>query len=259
MITSQPARACGAATRADALLRVISPLALVFVASGCGSTAHSSYLETGGFEVTYAIVREGTAPTRAFARFRDRGPDGPYLELDGGDAIAVDRIPLVRIDSSTPDAARDAAFPDGAMLVYGSQLTVAGDHAFVLSRPAEEPIPQRIADPPAFAVSFGGASSLSATYADAPTLTWSAVPGGKVSVSAASTAGDACGSPTLATDVDDGGRFVIDSSKLQPSDAGASCSFHVTVVRRTKETIGGPFHGGELRAVSIATVELTLR
>jgi hypothetical protein len=231
-------------------------LAVLLVAAlgACGTITHSSYLETAGFYVIYALVRELDGTLRAVAVFRERAESGVTLELDDGDSASVDELALARVDG----AGAEAGFSSTLVVSYEATVDAGLTHHFALSRTGEAPVVKDLADPPAFAPVFGdGGTSLTAAPGTVVTLTWAAVSGAKISVAETVSAGSACASQTLASGLSDTGTLSFAPTTL--STDGGACALTLQLTRIEDTAIGSPFHGGTLRTVALAQTSVTLQ
>jgi hypothetical protein len=240
-------------------LRVRGHLLGVGVAllSACSSTTSSTNLDTAGFHVTYVVVSYPPEPIRAVAVFRVGDESGSYLEIVGGDGIAVDGSALRPVDSFSPSD--DLAAPSWIGLRYEGELGPGPEHVFLFTRDGEPPVTRSITEVGAPAPTVDGLSTATRSFAAPVAVSWTPVADSTVSVFAVSADTVNCHSLSLVSDLADVGTYSLDTARLRPADSTAACSFRVTVVRTREEPIGAPFRGGALRAIASGSMELTLR
>ena len=230
-------------------------LGLLLAATGCGSP-RSSYLDTGGFYVTYTVIHDEGSETLALADFRDRGEDGSSLELVDGDRATVDDVLLLpKASEQQPESetAKDQTFS------YLARVAPAPTHRFSLLREGEPKTVHVVTEVPAPGATIEGAKRATAEYPKPVLLTWTKVPGTKITISVTSDDAANCNSLVLEPDSEDQGFYVIDTKTLRVTDKSVGCSFAIRVTRRKESPIGEPFIGGVLRAISTSRVELELR
>jgi hypothetical protein len=231
-------------------------LAVLLVAAlgACGSLTHSSYLETAGFYVIYAVVRELDGTLRAVAVFQERGASGLALELDDGDSASVDEVALTRVDS----AGAEPGFSSSLVVSYEASVDAGLTHQFTLTRDGEDAVVKGVDDPPAFSPVFSdGGTSLTASPGTVVTLTWTAVSGATITVVETVTSGSACLSQTLGAGLSDTGTLSFAPTTL--STDGGACALTLQLVRTDDTAIGTPFNGGFLRTVAVAQTSVTLQ
>jgi len=234
-------------------LRTALAISLAALAA-CGTVTHSSYLETGGFYVVYAVVRELDGTLRAVSVFKDRGDNGLALDLDDGDAVTIDGLTPGKVSNG----GSEAGFSSSLVVSYEADVDAGVAHQFTLTRTGEDPITKEVDDPPVFAPVFSdGGTNLTAGVADTVTLTWTAQSGATVTITNTVTSGSACASSTLVTGLSDTGTVSIAGTAI--STDGGACAMTFTLVRTDDTTIGTPFHGGALRTVAVAETAVTLQ
>jgi hypothetical protein len=228
-------------------------LALLLLSQlGCAAP-RSSLLDTAGFYVVYTVVHnEGEEPI-ALADFRDRGEKGSSLELVDGDRATVDDVVLVPKEQLPADAVRDESFS------YFAKVAPAPSHRFSLLRDGEPKTLHVVEAVPFPSATIDGSKRATARVPDPVLLTWSKVPGTRVSIALIPKGSADCRSKVLEPEPEDRGFYVIDTTTLRAAESTATCTFEVRLTRRRESPIGGPFFGGLLRSISTARVELELR
>jgi hypothetical protein len=231
-------------------------LAVLLVAAlgACGTSTHSSYLETAGFYVIYAVVRELDGTLRAVAVYQERGASGLALVLDDGDSASVDDQPLTRVDS----AGAEPGFSSDLVVSYEGGVDAGLTHHFTLTRSGEDPVVKDVDDPAVFSPVFSdGGTDLTASPGTVVTLTWTAVSGATITAAETVTSGSACLTQTLASGLSDTGTISFAPTTL--STDGGACVLTLQLVRTDDTAIGSPFHGGYLRTVAVSQTSVTLQ
>lgn len=231
--------------------------AVAVLAAACSSTTHSTNLDTAGFYVTYTLVSAEGRPGRAVAEFRVLDEEGSDLELVGGDAIAVDGRPLLRVDDSV--VGDELALMPWAPLRYEVEVGGRARHIFTLVRDGEAAMSRPLDEVAAPAPTLGGTAMATARYTDPLTVIWAPLAGSTVRVVATATDTAHCSSPTLVESTADVGSYALDAARLHPAGDATGCTFRVTVVRTRSEPMDAPFHGGAVRTIASGSLELTLR
>jgi hypothetical protein len=215
----------------------------------CSSVAKSTYLEPEGFHVVYTLTRGTDGGFLGSAVFRDGDADGSFLELTGGDVVRCDgRRLLPPADGLKADKRPyEAVLEDGA---FSRLFTFERPGSSVIGHAVEPPAPLLVevrgsGAPGGELVLFWGEPERSASIEVVASSTISGCPLRRLTKALADTGSYRIAGEALAPVVPNEGEA-----------APASCPYTFVVTRTRSTPIGGPYRGGELRAVASATAGL---
>ena len=248
----------GPALAIPSLLRFSLLTSAVALLAACPSTTRSTNIDTAGMFVTYSLVSTDAPEVRAVAEFRVEDAGGTYLDLVGGDGIAIDGMPMGPIDGDPPSD--DPAMPRWPGLHYEAEVPPAADHLFTFTRRGEPAVSRRLQEAIRPAPTIEGQATVTAAYGEPVVIAWAPLPGSTVDIVAVAAADTSiCITKTVADAIADVGVYELDPANLHPADQMVECAFVVTVSRIHDEAIGAPFRGGALRTIATGSLELLLR